>query len=83
MVNLDSMLGVLILVLVEDGLGGEIHLPKLLHLRVLILVLVEDGLGGWFDDRVFTLNAVLILVLVEDDLGDLATQILYDDNFES
>ena len=38
---------VLILVLVEDGLGVYQHLQRQLSkLMVLILVLVEDGLGG-------------------------------------
>ena len=37
---------VLILVLVEDGLGDSSQLPKDVKKRnVLILVLVEDGLG--------------------------------------
>ena len=38
--------GVLILVLVEDGLGGYEKDSKHRLLSVLILVLVEDGLGG-------------------------------------
>ena len=37
--------GVLILVLVEDGLGVLIDSPQLAVEFVLILVLVEDGLG--------------------------------------
>ena len=42
--------GVLILVLVEDGLGGTEQQFMLHLLWVLILVLVEDGLGAvrWF-----------------------------------
>ena len=38
---------VLILVLVEDGLGDSSDDVKTSHLQVLILVLVEDGLGGF------------------------------------
>ena len=40
---------VLILVLVEDGLGGRKGMPKKRGVGVLILVLVEDGLGELFD----------------------------------
>ena len=36
---------VLILVLVEDGLGEEVKVRNLVSVEVLILVLVEDGLG--------------------------------------
>ena len=62
---------VLILVLVEDGLGEEslLHINKQVH--VLILVLVEDGLGVVIKDQQGgTYQEVLILVLVEDGLGD-------------
>ena len=37
---------VLILVLVEDGLGEFLKIKNILKNLVLILVLVEDGLGG-------------------------------------
>ncbi len=37
--------GVLILVLVEDGLGAQLRPSQARNWRVLILVLVEDGLG--------------------------------------
>ena len=37
---------VLILVLVEDGLGGNISIFSAIENTVLILVLVEDGLGA-------------------------------------
>ena len=37
---------VLILVLVEDGLGAEKHEELKQIIQVLILVLVEDGLGA-------------------------------------
>ena len=37
---------VLILVLVEDGLGALFMIDSTLDVFVLILVLVEDGLGG-------------------------------------
>ncbi len=61
---------VLILVLVEDGLG---HLgsscPWPLQEDVLILVLVEDGLGQSARIPKASLSLVLILVLVEDGLG--------------
>ena len=39
--------GVLILVLVEDGLGVSAIDSKKVPGQVLILVLVEDGLGGY------------------------------------
>ena len=61
---------VLILVLVEDGLGEDIKIYwSNSQLWVLILVLVEDGLGA--AKRLFneTVSTVLILVLVEDGLG--------------
>ena len=41
--------GVLILVLVEDGLGAySTYPPGIIPGRVLILVLVEDGLGDQY-----------------------------------
>ena len=44
---LESATGiVLILVLVEDGLGVSIMTRTNLKIKVLILVLVEDGLGA-------------------------------------
>ena len=62
---------VLILVVVEDGLGAREGslLPECN--QVLILVVVEDGLG----EVTYLLEAVLIaivliLVVVEDGLGD-------------
>ena len=61
---------VLILVLVEDGLGDTS--TRWLHgdRGVLILVLVEDGLGDLNTLQKLTLSkTVLILVLVEDGLG--------------
>ena len=66
---------VLILVLVEDGLGAAFLFSlHSLFLFVLILVLVEDGLG----DAALTVKGasfttVLILVLVEDGLGAYST----------
>ena len=65
-----DMITVLILVLVEDGLGGDS--TRLLGSQnfVLILVLVEDGLGGDSTRLLGSQNFVLILVLVEDGLGD-------------
>ena len=74
-VKANSLLGeyfaVLILVLVEDGLGVFDILADCTDWHeVLILVLVEDGLGVV---DLLTLNLkdmeVLILVLVEDGLG--------------
>ena len=62
---------VLILVLVEDGLGVKgRRLTWLGAGFVLILVLVEDGLGvkALIRQRVCD-SGVLILVLVEDGLG--------------
>ena len=60
---------VLILVLVEDGLGETVNGRKLLY-KVLILVLVEDGLGEVsYKDTFHCKFPVLILVLVEDGLG--------------
>ena len=41
----EGITGVLILVLVEDGLGDEVAKQPLVKVTVLILVLVEDGLG--------------------------------------
>ena len=61
---------VLILVLVEDGLGDLAALPNTTTpKRVLILVLVEDGLGAPNQGRMIFFALVLILVLVEDGLG--------------
>ena len=59
-------LDVLILVLMEDGLGltkSDVHYCA----EVLILVLMEDGLGPLNNGT--SLPAVLILVLMEDGLG--------------
>ena len=60
---------VLILVLLEDGLGEGLIVSYFVF--VLILVLVEDGLG---DNENINVRAnqpdVLILVLVEDGLGE-------------
>ena len=70
---------VLILVLVEDGLGGFPSVGRLHRLEiVLILVLVEDGLGAAKAGDVLDLQTmVLILVLVEDGLGDGYIQLRY------
>ncbi len=63
---------VLILVLVEDGLGAGVKLTlRVVPYEVLILVLVEDGLGGRLTWLSAGFNGVLILVLVEDGLGDV------------
>ena len=59
---------VLILVLMEDGLGLSqacIFLTRL----VLILVLMEDGLGQCGNCHIDGDRGVLILVLMEDGLG--------------
>ena len=63
---------VLILVLVEDGLGGDLAAAiRSVTEAVLILVLVEDGLGGLTRAAPSPHSyPVLILVLVEDGLGD-------------
>ncbi len=63
---------VLILVLVEDGLGDfkNHHSSNTLRI-VLILVLVEDGLGELEGGILLPQSRVLILVLVEDGLGDV------------
>ena len=60
---------VLILVLVEDGLGGTYWPTFVGYAKVLILVLVEDGLGGRVGSQLHHRKQVLILVLVEDGLG--------------
>ena len=71
-INTISQKTVLILVLVEDGLGDCIvGLMKCGRRSVLILVLVEDGLGeGSKMGATLFGSLVLILVLVEDGLGD-------------
>ena len=61
---------VLILVLVEDGLGGQRYAASSKNATVLILVLVEDGLGVKTWKITIHGFGVLILVLVEDGLGD-------------
>ena len=61
---------VLILVLVEDGLGENRNFNKTPAFLVLILVLVEDGLGAiCILQSSASQQVVLILVLVEDGLG--------------
>ena len=62
---------VLILVLVEDGLGVMYNMSEYVCIyTVLILVLVEDGLGeGGLMSWGYNMLLVLILVLVEDGLG--------------
>ena len=62
---------VLILVLVEDGLGVfELLIGWEIRDIVLILVLVEDGLGVLAAALKALSARVLILVLVEDGLGE-------------
>ena len=63
------MVGVLILVLVEDGLGVSVKTLFDNVDTVLILVLVEDGLGECKHIYKKFYCRVLILVLVEDGLG--------------
>ena len=67
-----TRMAVLILVLVEDGLGAAaVAAEYKARDGVLILVLVEDGLGETLKGRHITwLSPVLILVLVEDGLGE-------------
>ncbi len=60
---------VLILVLVEDGLGARLASANDKRYVVLILVLVEDGLGATKIGSFKHSLEVLILVLVEDGLG--------------
>ncbi len=62
---------VLILVLMEDALGGYIVILLRYIIGVLILVLMEDALGvkTTMDDIILE-YLVLILVLMEDALGD-------------
>ena len=65
------MARVLILVLVEDGLGGASKpATDAIKTTVLILVLVEDGLGVIHNIIIMLALLVLILVLVEDGLGE-------------
>ena len=61
------LIRVLILVLMEDGLGHYIK-QLCLILKVLILVLMEDGLGPTII-IIYSFIKVLILVLMEDGLG--------------
>ena len=61
---------VLILVLVEDGLGDKWNVGVEPYKQVLILVLVEDGLGVKSKIMDEKQTMVLILVLVEDGLGE-------------
>ena len=63
---------VLILVLVEHALGGDLDNISVVYHTVLILVLVEHALGVAFEDYLHLEPLVLILVLVEHALGDLA-----------
>ena len=63
------LLGVLILVLMEDGLGPWEDLTKWANETVLILVLMEDGLGQKNNNPIAEALHVLILVLMEDGLG--------------
>ena len=68
--RLPGLLPVLILVLMEDGLGLSqacIFLTRL----VLILVLMEDGLGQCGNCHIDGDRGVLILVLMEDGLGPM------------
>ena len=60
---------VLILVLVDVGLGHSKWLPKLFEVRVLILVLVDVGLGQVCPADLESMLEVLILVLVDVGLG--------------
>ena len=67
---------VLILVLVEDGLGASRFQLFENSKPVLILVLVEDGLGAFVKVPSTSTKTVLILVLVEDGLGASTKQSL-------
>ena len=61
---------VLILVLVDNGLGRDVEALWSLDIAVLILVLVDNGLGLDGSKPVPTLLLrVLILVLVDNGLG--------------
>ena len=60
---------VLILVVMEDGLGEFMFHPLIPYIYVLILVVMEDGLGA---DKIIPKTKkeyVLILVVMEDGLG--------------
>ena len=73
---------VLILVLLEDGLGVRNNLPIKRIVKVLILVLLEDGLGDYsFADTTLEAQNVLILVLLEDGLGDYVVVDIEQDVF--
>ena len=76
MLRYSAML-VLILVLMEDGLGDRKYELFRVGSVVLILVLMEDGLGVSVSELVADENVVLILVLMEDGLGDIPPQV-YD-----
>ena len=65
----NTIRNVLILVLVEDGLGARDHPRSYGKSRVLILVLVEDGLGEFKKHIQGKSPLVLILVFVGDGLG--------------
>ena len=74
--------GVLILVLVEDGLRGAKALFLSYSLKnVLILVLVEDGLRGLKNSKTKLGTVVLILVLVEDGLREASRCRSYRQNW--
>ena len=60
---------VLILVLMEDTLGGKDAEVKTFEKAVLILVLMEDTLGAAIINEYNKVRCVLILVLMEDTLG--------------
>ena len=66
-----SICQVLILVVVEDGLGDAIQVRATSWGTVLILVVVEDGLEGKQYKCIGLKEVVLILVVVEDGLGEL------------
>ena len=68
--EMPKLFGVLILVLLDDGLGPLCRCLLKCHIRnVLILVLLDDGLGPPKFDASGNLMRVLILVLLDDGLG--------------
>ena len=73
---------VLILVVVEDGLGELFGFSvSSKQYEVLILVVVEDGLGVNANvNLVDSFGDVLILVVVEDGLGDCYKRHVFDGN---
>ena len=65
-----NLVNVLILILLEDGFGGNQVITNKKPYNVLILILLEDGFGEIKLKNFTKMYYVLILILLEDGFGE-------------